>query len=72
MLTKLPSTSTLTATPRNTHICRYTDPQVPFWLHMDSKYSRLYLLTEELMKENRTNPEVVMTEEKREGGATRG
>ena len=33
---------------------------------MDSKYPSLYLLTEEVMKENRTNPEVVMTEERRE------
>ena len=32
---------------------------------MDSNYSRLYLLTEEVMKENHTKPEVVMMEERR-------
>lgn len=32
---------------------------------MGSNYSRLYLPTEEVMKENHTKPEVVMTEERR-------
>lgn len=50
---------------------RYAGPMVLFWLRMDSNYSELYLLTEEVMKENHTKPEVVMTEEAPRGNEER-
>ena len=70
MLTKRPFTVKHTHCGVQEHTCRYTDPRALFWLHLYSNHSWLYLLTEEVMKENHTKPEVVLTEETRGGGAT--
>lgn len=67
----LPLYSALAAKPRNTHTHTHMQIHIPrrIFGSICSITTRLYLLTEEVMKENHTKPEVVMTEEKRGGGA---